>query len=39
MLLRFLESEWLLHLLQAVLSKIRDEGSIGSLPVEGVPVG
>ncbi|KAK6060279.1 hypothetical protein COOONC_02063, partial [Cooperia oncophora] len=34
-----LESEWLLHLLQAVLTKIRDEGSIGSLPVEGVPVG
>ncbi|RCN37865.1 hypothetical protein ANCCAN_16240, partial [Ancylostoma caninum] len=34
-----LESEWLLHLLQAVLAKIRDEGSIGSLPVEGVPVG
>uniref|UniRef100_A0A7I5E6H0 UBR-type domain-containing protein n=1 Tax=Haemonchus contortus TaxID=6289 RepID=A0A7I5E6H0_HAECO len=34
-----LESEWLLHLLQAVLAKIRDEGSIGSLPIEGVPVG
>ncbi|KAK6018231.1 hypothetical protein OSTOST_16195, partial [Ostertagia ostertagi] len=33
------KSEWLLHLLQAVLAKIRDEGSIGSLPVEGVPVG
>ncbi|KAE9420596.1 hypothetical protein Angca_003922, partial [Angiostrongylus cantonensis] len=34
-----LESEWLLNLLQAVLTKIRDEGSIGSSPVEGVPVG
>ncbi|KAJ1364715.1 hypothetical protein KIN20_024864 [Parelaphostrongylus tenuis] len=34
-----LESEWLLNLLQAVLAKIRDEGSIGSSPVEGVPVG
>ncbi|KJH51130.1 hypothetical protein DICVIV_02689 [Dictyocaulus viviparus] len=34
-----LESEWLLTLLQAVLAKIRDEGSIGSSPVEGIPVG
>uniref|UniRef100_A0A1I7WCC3 E3_UbLigase_R4 domain-containing protein n=1 Tax=Heterorhabditis bacteriophora TaxID=37862 RepID=A0A1I7WCC3_HETBA len=34
-----LESAWILHLLQDVMVKIRDEGSIGSLPVEGVPVG
>lgn len=33
------EGKWLIRLLRIVLEKIAKEGSIGSMPVEGVPVG